>query len=133
MRIPTLARPATSSDLHTELEELRSQLVQAEQAATASRKTAHDQAADAIREQVQAKESELAIIGELESRAADEQRHTQALAALQEIENDCQNAKAQLDALRTEQGTLAKRVFDAEFRHSQMLRVRAEARKQLGL
>jgi hypothetical protein len=128
-----VSSPTSAVDVALEVERLKEQLRAAEQASNASHKTSADVSADQIRQRLADKERELVAAQAAESQAADEQQHAQALLALEEIENDCRTTKAQLDSLRAEQGTFAKRIFDAEFRHSQMLRVRAEARKQLGL
>lgn len=83
--------------------------------------------------QLESKKLELVAIEKAEADAAAIHQHDQSVLSLREIENDCQTAKATLDALKAQYAQLPSQIQAAEWRFGQLLWGRNEARKQLGL
>jgi RNA polymerase-interacting CarD/CdnL/TRCF family regulator len=89
--MPTIA-PSPTSDLESEIQRLKAELQNAE----ALRVRPEDAAADAIRQQLKHKESELRQQWEAEAQAEQERQHATKLQALADVENDLPKAKAEV-------------------------------------
>jgi hypothetical protein len=127
------APPTNSAELREELEVLKTRLRDAEQTAAASRLTAADQHALRLRDQLQAKEHELADIERLEAQAAEAHRHQQQLITLDEITADETRVKAEVLRLQRELSTMPGRLQLAQMRHSELLRAKAKIKQELGI
>jgi hypothetical protein len=121
--------PGPATDLTAEIQRLKDDLRDAESALI----TPADKAVAQIRDLLKAKEQVLASEQEAEGQAIAAQQYAQQLEALHQIEADEAKAKAELDVLRTEQARLPEKIYRAQFHHSQLCRLRAEMKKQLGL
>ncbi len=119
--------PPLPNDLAGEIAELKDRLDEAERA----RLTPADQKAARIRKRLEDKQLELAQIEANEATAIAENQRQMALAALEGIERDIQMEKSRLDTMKAQYAQLPPQIQAGEWRFGQLLRARAEARKQL--
>lgn len=129
--MPTLC--SSSAELRDEVATLKEQVHFAEEAAQLLHQSPADVQAQRLREQLVAKQRELAQAEQAEAESAESDRHAQQLQTLREIEADESHAKAEVLSLQRESATLPGRLQLAQRRHSELLRRKTLIKRGLGI
>ena len=124
-----MATVASTDDLAKQVQRLEDELRTAELACI----TPADQHAAELCDQLRKKKAEFDTAAAAEAVAADKQRRAQDLETLRAIENDQRETHSLLVALRAESVNLAQRLVLTEHRHNELLRIRGELKKKLGM
>jgi hypothetical protein len=124
--MPTIAPP---TDLAEEIEKLKSDLAAAERA----RVRPEDRHAADVRIQLENKKRELQAQQAAEAQAEQDRQHAIQLTLLQELGTQESAAKAEVLQLQRELATLPGRLQMAQAHHSELCRMRAGLKGELGL
>jgi hypothetical protein len=118
-----------ADDLAQQIAELQNDLRNAE----AARVSDADRHAQELREQLRRKEQELREAQSVEAQEEQDRQHAMQLTLLQELGVKESAAKAEVLQLQRELATLPQRLQMAQAQHSEICRLRARLKTELGI